>query len=352
MDPAQRAALLGIKLRALISTGWGIDAGTLVPAPFQAGAAAVHAESSTLFVLVEAPTVDRDPMDTGAGEDARPRPTRGWLGGALVIASRQQCTQVHVMGDCLNGNDARRALRSKIAVSLWSVSGRALRPIDAVDYAASPLPPAAVLALEEQIRAAGAVPVIDHGVLRAEVLGLEVARASVDPDTGEVWLEVGVGRHDRLAQAMMHQGQDPTVALRSAVESIAAHRRHGAMSHPANQLALARWLRQQVAARPSLAGLADDTVLIPVPGTEAPELKRLSPALLFANSPDDAVLVACSVGVDLDAAIDAADTATFVGAHRIVLCIPPGDDLPALRTAAATVDVAVQVVVVPSDWAA
>jgi len=350
MDPAQRAALLGVKLRALTIGHFGVTADALSQVPFQAGSAMVHADTATLYLLVDAPQVERDPMDI---TEEHPRLPRGWLGGALVIASRRGCSQVHVMSEHFDGSDARRASHATVDITLWTVQGRNLHPVEAEPFVPSPLPPAPVMALEQQIRDGGADPVIDHGVLRAEVLGLEVARGAMDPETGEAWLEVGVGRHDRLAQAMMHQGQDPAVALRNAVQSIRDHRRAGAMSHPANQLALSRWLRDVIVQRPDLAGLPAATSLTPVPGVEAPELKRLGPALLVAvDQPSGPQLVACSVGVDLDAAVDAVDTAAFLGAGSVILCTPVGDDLPALRTVAAGLDLTVHVVPVPADWAA
>jgi hypothetical protein len=349
MDPAQRAALLGVKLRALINGQWGVGADELVAAPYHAGAAYEHQPTSTLYVLIDVPQVDRDPMDLG--DDTPVRPPRGWLGGALVIASRRGCAQVHVMGEDLDGNDARRAGHAAVPVGVWKVHGRDLHPVEALAHVPAALPPAVVLLLEEQMRAAGCVPVIDHGVLRAEVLGLEVGRAAIDPETGEAWLEVGVGRHDRLAQAMMHQGQDPVEALRNAGSSVLQHRRAGAMAHPANHLALSRWLREAVLARPEMAGLSPGTELTRVPGTEPPELKRMGPALLFDDR-GNGTLVACSVGVDLDAPVDAVDAAAFLGAERVVLCIPPGDDLPAVRTVAGSLDVPLDVIVAPPDWQA
>ena len=350
MDPAQRAALLGVKLRALTIGNFGVATDTLTQIPFQAGAAMYQQETATLYLLVDVPQIDRDPMDL---VEVLPRPPRGWLGGSLVMAARHGCTRVHIMSDHFDGGDARRADHATTVVSLWTIQGRNLHAVEVEAFTPAPVPPPPLMALQQQIRDGGAEPVIDHGVLRAEVLGLEVARWMIDPETGEAWLEVGVGRHDRLAQAMMHQGQDPAVALANAVQSIRDHRRFGAMSHPANQLALSRWLRVVVTERPELAGLPAGTWMQPVPGVEAPELKRLGPALLFADSsPSGPMLVACSVGVDLDAAVDAADMAAFLDARAVLLCVPVGDDLPALRLVAAALDVPVQIVTVPADWAA
>ena len=353
MDPAQRASLLATKLRVLITERAAVDptfgtfGGTsdgLVPVPFFAGAAALAGRR--LFVLVEPSAAERDPMDTDPS--AQPRPPRGWLGGAVVVANRHGCTEVNLMGDRLTGDDARRASRSMIPIRVWSVAGRALTLVGSLSYAAPEAPPSEALAFASVIAAAGADPVIEHGVLRAEVRGLEVARVQLDPYDGITRLDVGVGRHDRLAQAMMNQGQDPALALRNAVESVLALRRSGANAHPANQIAMSRWLRHVVGAHPELVGC---TALTPLQGIEMPELKRLSPALLTGNSDAGPIVVACSVGVDLDAAIDAVDMAMFMGAHRVVLCLPKTDDLPAVRMVAGALTLTVEVVLVAADWA-
>ena len=373
MDPAQRAQLLATKLRVLVTehaagarpegvvrpgehrseaeerspsvtAGWEVRADTLVPVAFFAGAAALVAK--VLFVLVEPSTAERAPMDTDP--TAQPRPPRGWLGGVVVLAQRHGCTEVNLLGDMLTGDDARRASRSMIPIRVWSIAGRVLTSVDPVDHVAPDAASAEALAFESTIVAAGADPVIEHGVLRAEVRGLEVARTQIDPYDGITRLEVGVGRHDRLAQAMMNQGQDPALSLRHAVESVLVHRRSGASSHPANQIAVSRWLRYVVAAHPEWVGC---TALTLLQSAEAPQLKRLSAALLLGDSDAGPTVVACSVGVDLDAAIDAVDAGVFLGASRVVLCLPETFNLPAVRIVAGALILAVEVVVVAADWA-
>ena len=348
MNPEQRASLLAVKLRALITDraaidpGWSVHPEQLQPVTFLAGSGLVHAAGATMWLLVEPSSAGRDPMDTDPS--AQPRPPRGWLGGAMVLARRHGCSQVHLLGDRLNASDARRAALSATPMDVWSVRGRVITRVDAVPYCPAALPTASAMAFEDMIMAAGAQAVVEHGVLRAEVDGLEVARVLTDPDNGDAVLHVGVGRHDRLAQAMMNEGQDPAVALRHTVDTVRRLRQPQAGSHPANQLAVSRWLRQVVAQRPQLVGMAS---LTPVPGTEEPELKRLGPGLLYGDS----TVVACSVGVDLDAAVDAVDTAVYLGADRVLLCIPPSSDLTAVRAAAASLVMSVEVLVVPADWA-
>ena len=86
--------------------------------------------------------------------------------------------------------------------------------------------------------------------------GFSAARVVVDQDgeAGAPRLEVGVGRHDREAFAMIH-GRLPTAeALAAVVDAVLAQRRPDAPPHPLNRLAAERWLRCRVMARPEVVG--------------------------------------------------------------------------------------------------
>ena len=169
-DPSRLARLHAVKLAALVRDHGVTDA---VPHEF-AGGAALAAHRDEVWILL-------------AGT-----PGHG-LGGALAWALRRNAAHVHVVADEGAGTLARRAAGFSVPVSVWRVDGRALRP--AVPDAL-PVPPEVStdhLGLEAMIVAAGADPVVEHGVLAGEVAGLEVCRVVDDPFTGAVRLEVGVG---------------------------------------------------------------------------------------------------------------------------------------------------------------
>ena len=83
-----------------------------------------------------------------------------------------------------------------------------------------------------RIVGAGADVVVEHGVVTGEVLGLEVARV-VEHDGG-VRLEVGVGRHDREAFALLH-GEVPTAEALAAVVGAVRTRPHARRRRPPAQ---------------------------------------------------------------------------------------------------------------------
>jgi hypothetical protein len=270
------------------------------------------------------------------------------LGKALLWAQRFPLENLHVIVDDNAGALARRAAAFAEPPTVWRVDGTALNPAEP-----DPLPEAQdldprVAPLADAIRAAGAEPVVEHGVLRGEVLGLEVARAVVD-DHGPM-LEVGVGKHDRQAQGMVH-GNEPTAdVLARVIAMVEGHRRAGAPHHPYNRLASERWLRARAVADPGLVGAAE-LAAVPSP-VEVDDLRKPAPAPAAGVDPEGRpILAVFSTGVDVDlvpAAVDArlADSRN----PRLVIVVPERDDHPFLRPMAEALKEPAEVVTVPDDW--
>jgi hypothetical protein len=234
---------------------------------------------------------------------------------------------------------ARRAAAFAAPAGVWQVQGASLAP--AVAAAAVVVAGPASRAEASLLADRGCEVVYEHGELRGEVLGLEVARV-VDES-----VEVGVGRHDREARYAMRANEDLDAALDEAVRAVRLWRRPGAPRHPANTMRRSRWLRSVVCGRPSLVG--------------ADWLEPVAPPLQLGDLTDDSaascvgpgVVVVCSVGVDLDLVPTAADCRLLYGpSSRLVVVLPVGDDVAITRELAAALAVPAEVVTVPRDWAA
>jgi hypothetical protein len=349
VNPEQRALLLAAKLKALVSNadeslGWRRVASVLTPVPFQAGAGLVDVASSTGWLLVAPRVTAEVHIDAMPDETLDPNP-RGWLGGAVVWSSRQNLRTLHILLDHVAPTDVTRANVLANPPTLWKIGGRTLTPAVAGLFESAVVSEDQVRSFSALITDAGAELVLDHGVIRAEVLGLEVGRITTD-ENGMPGLEVGVGRHDRLANAMLGHDRDIAASLKNAVGSVQSRRRHEAGTHPANQLARERWLRCIVRDQPSLVGV--DVPLHSIESVRPAALKQLDPALLLG----DGVLVACSVGVDLDAAIDAATIRARIDPNsRLVLVIPEHDVFDAQRMIVESITHA-EIVTVPDTWMA
>lgn len=280
------------------------------------------------------------------------RPDRS-LGAALAWASQQQTDALHVLidDDETAGQVARRAALFATPITVWRVDGRSLleaRPIDAVP---DPPPSAQALELASLITEAGADVAIEHGVVTGEVLGLELARVVDDAQTGEVRLEVGVGKHDREAFAIVH-GDVPTAdALGAVIDAVRAHRYPGAAKHPLNQLAPERWLLVDLLAgrQPGLDGYrlqrASGTV-------KRASVKDVLPAIATGCDADGRpVVVAVSTGIDLDAIPLAADAReTFDPTAALILVVPERDAHPVTRRLASALRAPATILTVPDTW--
>ncbi|MCX7620442.1 MAG: hypothetical protein N2037_06305, partial [Acidimicrobiales bacterium] len=307
LDPERRAALLGVKLRALVCDAFAAtDAESL---PFSGGAAMVVGASA--YVLLDE-NHERS------------------LGRALAWAQARPVDELHVLAEAGTEVLARRAGLFAFPVSVWRVEGRALIRAEPAPPAQPEAPPGDVESLAELLRAAGLQVVAEHGEIVGELFGLVVARIVVDDDSrsgveAEPRLEVGVGRHDREAFALLHGDLPAAEALAAVVSSVAQHRRPGGDNHPLNRLAGQRWLRDLVRREPSLVGLSSlepaDAPLRPL-GVKDP-----SAAIGVGCDPSGASVVAAfSTGIDLDVVPAAADARLMhAPGARLLVVLPERD---------------------------
>ncbi|HKY68624.1 MAG TPA: hypothetical protein VJM49_19720, partial [Acidimicrobiales bacterium] len=297
-DVERRAALNGAKLAGLVAHTWG-------PGERERGAIGATA------TLVETP--DGAPADDRRGWVLPDGPLARALGPALVWADRRDVADLHLLAD--PGPDAAGALARQAALfdpgpTVWAIEGTTV-------VAAGPAPPverlpaAAPTELVDLLIDAGLEIVVEGGMVRGEVNGLEVARI-VDRHTtagepiDEPQLEVGVGKADRELTAMVHGGLPATEQLARVTEIVRGHRRPGAPRHPLNQLVPDRWLRAVLCRDPGLIGLR---TLRPGEGARPrPNLAERDVALAVGeDATGDPVVVACSVGIALDLVPTAAD---------------------------------------------
>ncbi|MDQ6784327.1 MAG: hypothetical protein M3063_12995 [Actinomycetota bacterium] len=340
LDPGQRQALLGIEVKTLVRDRWP-DAVIDDPGSFAGGVTLFEGGTGRGWVLFD-------------NESAMS------LGAALGWAESHQVKELHLLLDTKEGNGvaarvmARRAGAFRDRPAVWAVSGRALErvaPAEVADPARPTDLPAGAVGWEALLIAHGVQPVIEHGVLRGDVLGLEVARVVADDAQG--WrLTVGVGDHDREARREMKPDEDPFAALDQVVDLVRTWRSPGARVHPANTLAPERWLRSIVASRPRLVGASE---LVPLaPAVERTDLRHRSPAPAAGVDLDGRpVVVVCSTGVDIDLVPSAADSRLLDGrGAALVIVVPEGDDHPVTRRLAAGLVDPPDLVTVSRQWRA
>ena len=278
----------------------------------------------------------------------------GSLGPALVWADRRAATEVHLVTDRDAGVLARRAALFDPAPTVWSVAGTDLvrAAADPVAVAAPALPAVDLAAFMVD---ADLEVLVEDGLVRGEVLGLEVARIVHGQSTSgipldEPLLEVGVGQADRELTGMLHGAMSPVDQLARVSEIVRELRRPEAERHPLNQLVPERWLRSLLVGDPGRLGLA---ALRPVPAA-VPRANLRDRGIAVAVGEDRegaSVVVACSVGVDLDLVPAAADTRLSVDPEaELLLVVPRRDAHPVTIALAARLVRPARVVPVDDDW--
>jgi len=330
---SDRASLLSAKLQALVRAHCG-DVPS-ASADFPGGAALVDGGTGWLLL-------DTAPLAA--------------LGPALVWADRRGLTDVNLIAEAEVGVVARRAGLFARAPKAWAVEGTTLRLAGPEPAAVAPAPEPAP-ALAELLVDADIEVVVEQGIVRGEVLGLEVARIAHGTTTAgtpidEPVLEVGVGHADRELTALLHGNLPPVEQLARVVEIVREQRRVGAERHPLNQLAPERWLRARLVTDPARIGLTD---LRPAPpAVPRPNLRDPAIAMAVGVDGDGAdVVVACSVGIHLDLVPAAADArqALAPGA-RLLLVVPERDAHPVTRALAERLVAPAELVALQGDWRA
>ena len=273
------------------------------------------------------------------------------VGPAMVWARRAEATQLHLMVDdpAEAGIVARRAALFTDAPTVWRIDGRSVVPAPAADAHLPIEPPAAARELAALLHEAGVDVIVEHGQIRGEVRGLEVARVVLAAD-GAARIDVGVGRHDREAFTMVHGSLPTAEALASVVRSVDALRRPEAEPHPLRQLAAEAWLRWRLIADPALVGLEQLQAAESTVARQSVTDSGATIALGRDRSGDD-VVVACSVGIDLDLIPAAGDARLSLSPDaRLLIVLPERDLHPATRQLADALERPAEFITVVGDW--
>ncbi len=141
----------------------------------------------------------------------------------------------------------------------------------------------------------------------------------------------------------------PDEALGNVVDQVMEFRRRGGEPHPINRLARERWVRSELLVEPRLIGLASLEVVEPM--TERDGIKDIAiAAAVGITETGERVLVACTVGIDLDAVPAAVDLAAQHGADRIMIVLPERDRHPIVQAVADRSRVPIEFVSGPEPW--
>lgn len=335
LAPEQLARLRRAKLAALVRDLGGDPGG-----PVDVGTSAASISDGRAWVLV-------------------PSGSAGALAGALLWCERAGAHSLTLFVDA--DADAPTVARwtGYFGLGAGAISVRSVDGATSNEAMASPVPePVAVPDIPDELldhlRDADVEIVVEHGYVRGEVLGLEVARLVRWPTEvggdGELHLEAGVGRFDRDAVAAARPDEAPAESLARTVAQVRAHRYPGAPVHAVQLLVRERWLRSMVVEDPQLVGASQ--LVATEMTTEATGLRDVHPAAAVGTDPDGGpVVVVCSTGVDLSLVPLAADTRRRLDPDaRLVLALPARDHHGATRTLVELLRGSAELVDVAPGW--
>lgn len=308
-DLDRRSRLLSIKLRSLVREHLALASdpdGTNESFPLGAG----FRTSDAVWVLID-------------GDASRS------LGPVLAWTSQFEC-HVNLLVENNSGLLTRRAALFDADITVWHVNDHTITRALAEPHVVSASASDAHLSFVDIIESSGADALVEYGVVVGEVRGLEMCRVVDDVTTGDVRLEVGMGRHDREAFTMIH-GELPTAqAMRQVIDAVLPHRTEGADSHPFNQFGVERLARWRAIQDPTSIGFstlapADPPVLrtnvkdsVPCVAIGLTGAKRLSTAV-FVH------------GVDLDCVSFAVDAASRLGTLDVTIAVRRRDVIASIE---------------------
>ncbi len=184
---------------------------------------------------------------------------------------------------------------------------------------------------KELLKASGCDVVQEHGVLKGEIKGLEVARVVIN-DEGQQVLQVGVGAYDQEAHKILDSQQTPEEKLFRVISQVMEYRNQKSEPHPLNRVARAKWMITEIVTSPKNFGLEEVQSLSML--EEVDTVTENHPAAAIGRTGAGSVLIVASSGIDLQTIPVAAGLLASTGAEEVWIALSPKDRHPAIINSA------------------
>ena len=189
--------------------------------------------------------------------------------------------------------------------------------------------------------------VFEHGKVKAEVRGLEVAEVVLDQN-GENQIQVGVGIYDQEAHKIINSNEAIETTLLRAIEDILKFRHKESRPHPLNRVARSKWLIHEFINSYKHFGF-NEIQYVASPNLPM-NISHGLPASAIGKRDSKEIIVTAFAGADLEAVPTAAQLLEAYSADEIWLIHTAIDTYPAIQRQATHLRVPVSFIEVEAPW--
>jgi len=269
------------------------------------------------------------------------------LAVALTHHATNENMEIHLLVDQIDPGLWQQIFGFDLNFRLWIVNGKNL-----VEHP-KPLPhrpveiPQEAISQGKKFKKFDCDIIAEHGVLRAEVHGLEVARV-VQNAENQFEISVGVGDYDQSAYKAIHGNIAVERNLTKVISTVKKYRTKAGPVHPLNRISRSRWLIAEAIADPSFLGIDELDFVEPLlPRNDVTKDQACSAIGRIENS---IVLVLASTGIDLNLVPQAAGQIFRHNPEKLLLLLPAQDHHPAISRQARYLSVQPTFVTAREPW--
>ncbi|MEC7924091.1 MAG: hypothetical protein VYB80_02630 [Actinomycetota bacterium] len=246
---------------------------------------------------------------------------------ALTHHAMNQKIEVHLIVDQENPVLYEQKLGFDLDIRIWIVEGKELIEHPEIPAYHPKTAPKKARSLSTTLEKLDCLVIEEHGALRAEVHGVEVARI-VQTDKGAYEINVGVGEYDQNAHSTLTRDADTGKNLRQVISTVKQFRHKKASPHPLNRILRSRWLMSEAISNPALLGMEKLSYVESLSSTY--DSLRNQPCSALGRRGETVTLVLSTTGIDLSLVPHAGGQINRHNPDALIFLMPEQDKHPAI----------------------